>query len=57
MLHLDGDPWLDDDTIFSVEPGLIVALECHERPEELGARGVDRPFSTASCDFTLEPTG
>jgi hypothetical protein len=48
---------LDDDTIFSVEPGLIVALECHERPEELGVRGVDRSLSAASCDFTLEPAG
>ncbi len=57
MLYLDGDPWLDDDTIFSVKPGLIVALERHERPEELRARGVDRPFSTASYDFTLEPAG
>jgi catechol 1,2-dioxygenase len=57
MLYLDGDPWLDDDTIFSVKPGLIVALERHERPEELRSRGVDRPFSTASYDFTLEPAG
>lgn len=57
MLYLDGDPWLDDDTIFSVKPSLIVALERHERPEELRARGVDRPFSTASYDFTLEPAG
>lgn len=55
MLYLDGDPWLDDDTIFSVKPGLIVALGRHERPEELRARGVDRPFATASYDFTLEP--
>jgi len=57
MLYLDGDPWLDDDTIFSVKPGLVVALERHERPEELRAREVDRPFSTASYDFTLEPAG
>jgi catechol 1,2-dioxygenase len=57
MLYLDGDPWLDDDTIFSVKPGLVVALERHERTEELAARGLDRPFATASYDFTLEPGG
>lgn len=57
LLCLDGDPWLDDDTIFSVKPDLIVALECHERPEELRARGVDGPFSMAGYDFTLELAG
>jgi hydroxyquinol 1,2-dioxygenase len=57
LLYLDGDPWLDDDTIFSVKPDLIVALERHERPEEPRAHGVDRPFSTATYDFTLELAG
>jgi catechol 1,2-dioxygenase len=57
MLYLDGDPWLHDDTIFSVKPELVVALERHERPEELAARGLDQPFSTASYDFALEPAG
>ena len=57
MLYLAGDPWLDDDTIFSVKPELTVALTRHERAEEISARGLDRPFSTAAYDFALEPAG
>lgn len=57
MLYLDGDPWLHDDTIFSVKPELVVALQRHDRPEELAARGLGRPFSTAGYDFILEPSG
>jgi catechol 1,2-dioxygenase len=57
MLYLEGDPWLHDDTIFSVKPELVVALERHDRAEDLAARGLDRPFSTASYDLALEPAG
>jgi catechol 1,2-dioxygenase len=57
MLYLAGDPWLDDDTIFSVKPELTVALTGHEQADEISARGLDRPFSTASYDFALEPAG
>ena len=54
MLYLDGDPWLHDDTIFSVKPELIVAPTRHDHPDDLAARGLDRPFSTAAYDFVLE---
>jgi catechol 1,2-dioxygenase len=55
MLYLAGDPWLDDDTIFSVKPELTVALTRHDAAGELAAHGLDRPFSTAAYDFALEP--
>jgi protocatechuate 3,4-dioxygenase beta subunit len=57
MLYLAGDPWLHDDTIFSVKPELVVPLRHHQRPEDLAARGLDRAFSTAAYDFALEPSG
>jgi catechol 1,2-dioxygenase len=57
MLYLEGDAWLDDDTIFSVKPELVVAMRRHDQPEDLAARGLDRPFSTAGYDFSLEPSG
>ncbi len=54
MLYLEGDPWLDDDTIFSVKPALTIALTRHDRPEDLAARGLDRPFHTVAYDFALQ---
>ena len=42
MIYLHGDPWLHDDTISSVKPGLVTELAKHDRPEELRARGLDR---------------
>jgi catechol 1,2-dioxygenase len=56
MLYFQGDPWLHDDTIFSVKPELTVATTRHERPDELAARRLDRPFSTAAYDFALVAT-
>jgi catechol 1,2-dioxygenase len=56
MVYFQGDPWLHDDTIFSVKPELTVATSGHDRPEELAARGLDQPFSTAAYDFALVAT-
>jgi catechol 1,2-dioxygenase len=55
MIYLQGDPWLHDDTISSVKPGLVVELAKHDRPQELRARGLDRPFLTGAFDFLLKP--
>jgi catechol 1,2-dioxygenase len=56
MVYFDGDPWLHDDTIFSVKPELVVATTRHEALQEQAARGVDRPFLTAAYDFALAAT-
>jgi len=55
MIYFEGDPWLHDDTISSVKPGLVVRLAKRDQPEELRARGLDRPFHTAAFDFVLLP--
>jgi protocatechuate 3,4-dioxygenase beta subunit len=55
MIYLQGDPWLHDDTISSVKPGLVTELAEHDRPEELRARGLDRPFYTGAFDLVLKP--
>jgi catechol 1,2-dioxygenase len=55
MIYLQGDPWLHDDTISSVKPGLVVELAKYDRPQELRARGLDRPFLTGAFDFLLKP--
>jgi hypothetical protein len=36
-------------------PGLVVRLAKRDQPEELRARGLDRPFYTAAFDFALLP--
>jgi len=57
MLYVEGDPWLHDDTIFSVKPALTIGLTRHDQPDDLAARGLDRPFCTAAYDFALQPAG
>jgi hypothetical protein len=37
------------------EPGLVIRLTEHDRPEQLRARGLDRPFTTGAFDFVLRP--
>jgi protocatechuate 3,4-dioxygenase beta subunit len=53
MIYFQGDPWLHDDTISSVKPGLVIPLARHDRPDQLRARGLDRPFATGEFDFVL----
>jgi protocatechuate 3,4-dioxygenase beta subunit len=55
MIYFEGDPWLHDDTISSVKPGLVIRLARHDQPEQLRARGLDRPFYTGAFDFVLRP--
>jgi protocatechuate 3,4-dioxygenase beta subunit len=49
------DPYLDNDTIGAVKPGLVRALTRHEDEEELTRRGLDAPFYTCEFDITLKP--
>lgn len=57
MLYFDGDPWLDDDSIFSVREDVTVEPVRHDDPADIRARGLNAPFMTATFDFQLEPVG
>jgi catechol 1,2-dioxygenase len=54
-LFVNGDKYLDSDTVFGVKDSLIVDFVRHDDPREITARGVSQPFYTASYDFVLEP--
>lgn len=53
MLFMPNDPWLQSDAIDAVKDSLIVALEKHDKPEELRQRGIEQPFYTCRYDFAL----
>lgn len=53
MLFMSGDPWLQSDAIQAVKESLIVALEKHDQPAEIQARGLTRPFYTCQYNFSL----
>ena len=55
LLYFRGDPWIDDDSIFSVRDDVTLTLTQHNDPEEMAARGVTKPFHTGMFDFALEP--
>lgn len=54
LLYFNGDPWIDDDSIFSVRNDVTLTLDRHDDPAELVARGVDRAFTTGRFDFAVE---
>jgi protocatechuate 3,4-dioxygenase beta subunit len=54
-LFVNGDKYLDSDTVFGVKESLIVDFVRHDDPSEMRERGVDKPFYVASYDFVLEP--
>jgi protocatechuate 3,4-dioxygenase beta subunit len=51
MVYLEGDPWLDSDSIGSVKPSLVVPLEQRSADEF-----VDRPHARCTFDIALSPT-
>ncbi len=55
MVFVAGDRWLDDDTIDAVKESLIIEPSRHEDPAEWEARGMSRPFATATFDIRLRP--
>jgi protocatechuate 3,4-dioxygenase beta subunit len=54
-LFVDGDQYLDSDTVFGVKDSLIVDFVRHDAPREMAERGVAEPFYTAEYEFVLEP--
>ncbi len=54
LLYFRGDPWIDDDSIFSVRDDVTLTLTQHDDPAEMAARGVKAPFHTGHFDFALE---
>lgn len=50
-----GQPYIDNDSALAVKDHLAVEFTRHDRPEELKARGVKRPFYTAEFNFRLQP--
>jgi protocatechuate 3,4-dioxygenase beta subunit len=54
-LFVNGDQYLDSDTVFGVKDSLIVDFMCHDDPREIAERGPIQSFYTATYDFVLEP--
>jgi protocatechuate 3,4-dioxygenase beta subunit len=54
LTYFPGDPYLENDSVFSVRPQLILDLRRHEDPGEIRARGARGPFLTAHFDFVLD---
>lgn len=54
LLYFRGDPWIDDDSIFSVRDDVTLTLDRHDDPTAMAAHGVDRPFTTGTFDFAVE---
>ncbi len=55
LLYFRGDPWIDDDSIFSVRDDVTLTLTRQDDPAEMAKRGVAAPFHTGTFDFALEP--
>jgi protocatechuate 3,4-dioxygenase beta subunit len=55
LLYFRGDPWIDDDSIFSVRDDVTLTLTRHDGAGEMAARGLKAPFHTGQFDFALEP--
>jgi protocatechuate 3,4-dioxygenase beta subunit len=52
QVFFPGDPYLDNDTIGAVKPGLVRPVTRHE---DGASRGLDRPFCTCEFDVKLRP--
>lgn len=55
MIFVEGDPYLDSDTVFAVKSSLVVPFERNDSPAEARQRNVGVPFYTAQYDFGLKP--
>lgn len=54
-LFIEGDPYLDSDTVFGVRASLVVACQRHETAEEAKQFNLTAPFYIINYDFVLEP--
>lgn len=55
QLYFEGDRYLDSDVASSVKPELILHLNKHDSPEEIEARGLNKPYFSVSHEFRLAP--
>ena len=55
LLYFRGDPWIDDDSIFSVRDDVTLTLVQHDDPAAIASRGLAAPFHTGTFDFAMEP--
>lgn len=55
LIYFEGDPWIDDDSIFSVRPDVTLKLIRCDDPRQIAERGLVAPFSKGTFDFLLEP--
>jgi hydroxyquinol 1,2-dioxygenase len=54
-LFVDGDEYLDSDTVFGVKDSLIVDFKRVDDPAQAAEKGFDGSFREAAYDFVLEP--
>lgn len=52
MMYFNHSPYVDSDTIFSVKDFRVDIVE-HDDPEEIKARGLDKPFYTLDYTFVV----
>jgi protocatechuate 3,4-dioxygenase beta subunit len=55
MLFIEGDPWVDSDSIGAVKESLMLKLEDCNDPKEMLSRGINRKFYKSNYDFILSP--
>lgn len=56
MTYIEGAPYIDSDTTFSVKAS-VIRPDRHASRESRKARNRDKPFATAELDFVLRPAG
>jgi catechol 1,2-dioxygenase/hydroxyquinol 1,2-dioxygenase len=52
MMYFNHSPYVNSDTIFSVKDFRVDIVE-HDQPDEMKARGVDKPFYTLDYTFVI----
>jgi len=53
QIYFHGGAYIDDDVAKAVRDGLVANLTHHAAPEEIAARGLDRPYYQVQYDFAL----
>lgn len=55
QLYFDGGAYLDSDVAKAVRKDLVMRLVRRDRPNDLAARGLPKPYFEVRYDFVLEP--
>ncbi|WP_298960626.1 catechol 1,2-dioxygenase [uncultured Methylobacterium sp.] len=53
QINIAGDEYTYDDFAFATRDGLVVEAQRRTDPSEIEARGLDKPFSTLTFDFSM----